>query len=236
MNDSYRGGSSQHPMDSLRAGDAMVAATYNAIRNSSVWETSLLIITYDEHGGFYDHVPPPPAPAPDDGSGDSLCNGFDFKQYGVRVPAVVISPLIARNSIDHSLYDHTSMIKTVETLHHLEPLTHRDAAANNVLHLLSLNNPRTDCLASLDVPAISGREFGAEELIAVDREPLPESGNLIGFLHIAAKVEIELAAGKAEAKSIVNTRVKGLKTKGDAREYMKSVLEKLNSAREQRGM
>ena len=61
---SYRGGSSQHPMDDVYGGEGLIKAVYEAIRNSPVWDTSLLIIIYDEHGGFYDSVPPPRPPRP----------------------------------------------------------------------------------------------------------------------------------------------------------------------------
>ncbi|MFT4253340.1 MAG: alkaline phosphatase family protein, partial [Caulobacter sp.] len=87
----YEDGSSQHPMDSMGRGEALIKATYEAIRRSPLWERSLLIITYDEHGGFYDSVAPQGAPPPNDGSPlDPSINktGFPFNLYGVRVPAV----------------------------------------------------------------------------------------------------------------------------------------------------
>jgi phospholipase C len=62
----YIGGSSQHPLDGVTGGEALIRATYEAIRNSPLWESSMLIITWDEHGGFFDHAPPPPATPPGD--------------------------------------------------------------------------------------------------------------------------------------------------------------------------
>ena len=95
----YAGGSSQHPMDDVYGGEGLIKAVYQAIRNSPCG-SSLLIVTYDEHGGYYDSVAPGPAPAPADGSSTKLNKyGFTFQQYGVRVPALVISPWWARVSI-----------------------------------------------------------------------------------------------------------------------------------------
>ena len=130
---SYRGGSSQHPMDDVHGGEGLIKAVYEAIRNSPVWDTSLLIITYDEHGGFYNSVAPPAATPPDDGSPSTYNQwGFTFAQLGVRVPAVVVSPWIAAHTVDHTVYDHASVPATIERLFGLPPLTARDAAANDV--------------------------------------------------------------------------------------------------------
>src|SRR5262249_50081618 len=91
--DHFKCGTSQHPLDDVTRGEGLIKATYEAVRNSPIWNSSLMIITWDEHGGFYDHVPPPPAVAPGDTVPGSEYNqyGFTFQQYGPRVPAVVIS-------------------------------------------------------------------------------------------------------------------------------------------------
>ena len=100
----------QHPMSDAVAGDIFIRDVYNALRkNEELWQSSLLIIVYDEHGGFYDHVPQPPAIPPDtyrDGS------GFNFNELGVRVPAVVVSPWLAQGVISDT-FDHTSALKFV---------------------------------------------------------------------------------------------------------------------------
>jgi phospholipase C len=143
VSNTYEGGSSQHPMDGIAAGDQLVARVYNMIRNSPVWQSSLLIIAYDEHGGFYDSVSPGKATPPGDG-GKLGTHGFDFSQYGVRVPALVISPWVGQGVIDHTLYNHASILATLERLFNMEPLTERDKAANHLLGLIT-NNCRTDC-------------------------------------------------------------------------------------------
>jgi hypothetical protein len=134
---SYVGGSSQHPMDSVARGEALIKATYETIPNSPLWERSLLIITYDEHGGFYDSVQPGGATPPGDGSpNDPSINsgGFLFDWYGVRVPALIVSPLIPQGTVDHTLYDHASVPATLEALCGLTPMTNRDKGANHAAH------------------------------------------------------------------------------------------------------
>jgi phospholipase C len=80
-----------------------VLKTYSAIVNSPNWRKTMLVITYDEHGGFFDHVYPP----------DAQDDRPAFRQYGVRVPAIVVSPFTPRGSVSNTIYDHTSIIKTI---------------------------------------------------------------------------------------------------------------------------
>ena len=96
----------QHPIHGVVGGELLIADIYEAVRSSPNWNETVLIITYDEHGGFYDHVPPPAATPPDP---PNPAQQFDFASYGVRVPAVVISPLIPKGTIDRTLYDHASI-------------------------------------------------------------------------------------------------------------------------------
>ena len=141
----YEGGSSQHPMNDLAAGDRLVASVYNTLRNSPLWVNSLLVVTYDEHGGFYDSVAPGKATPPNDGADGRLNrNGFDFSVYGVRVPALVISPWVDRGRVEHTLFDHSSIPATLERLFGLQPLTDRDKAANDILPMIT-STCRTDC-------------------------------------------------------------------------------------------
>src|SRR5215469_3334286 len=236
----YAGGSSQHPMDDVYGGEHLLAAVYAAIRNSPYWNTSVLIITYDEHGGFYDSVNPPGgAPAPGDNpSYGYSTHGFTFEQYGVRVPAIVVSPLVPAGTVDHTLYDHSSVPKTLEQLWELGPLTNRDASANNVLHLLSLATPRA-CPTSLNGPAplllAAKAPLSIEERALVDTQPLPQSGNLIGALGILKKTEMELSASTLVEAAASKTRFAALQTRGDARAYAASVMDKVGIAIRQRG-
>ena len=81
-----------HPMDDVTRGEGLIKAVYEAIRNSPHWESSLLIVTFDEHGGFYDHVAAAGRGPPGDVADTTTSYGFAFDLLGVRVPAVVISP------------------------------------------------------------------------------------------------------------------------------------------------
>jgi phospholipase C len=100
----------QHPPSDVRKGDALIANVYDALRaNDALWQKSLLLITYDEHGGFYDHVDPPATVPPDNGIDASK---FDFKKLGVRVPTVLVSPWLDQGVIQDT-FDHTSLLKFV---------------------------------------------------------------------------------------------------------------------------
>lgn len=225
MGNTYTGGSSQHPMDSMARGEALIKQTYEAIRNSPLWERSLLIITYDEHGGFYDSVEPPAAPPPNDGAPSNDHNnpgGFIFDRYGVRVPAIVISPRIPKGTVDHTLYDHASVPATLEALHGLAPMTDRDRLANTVLPLMSLKAPRLDCPTRLADPAPDAVAFAvskAGEAKPGPDEPLPASGNTQGFLQVLAKTDIELTRGDPAAIQAIKDRVAAIRTVGEAEAY-----------------
>ena len=157
-------GNSMHPLDDVIRGEKLIKKVYETIRNSPHWNNSMLVITFDEHGGFYDHVKPPAAVPP----GDLITQGyvqnhFRFNQLGVRVPAIVVSPYTQKGVIDHTCYDHTSMLATVEKLYGMKSLTKRDAAANNFLHLISLESARTDAPLTLPPVAINPNPLYCEE-------------------------------------------------------------------------
>jgi len=155
-------GNSQHPNYDVSLGEQLLHDVYYALYNSPAWKETLLIITYDEHGGCYDHVPPPQgAVPPDDSVGEY---GFDFKRFGVRVPTILVSPLIPPGVVfrvpDGAMpFDHTSVLKTIEKRWSLPALTARDAAAPDVGDSLTLEIPRTDDpLKGVRVPKSSGKD------------------------------------------------------------------------------
>ena len=137
---------SQHPANSVALGEALIKSVYEAIRNSPHWNQSMLIITWDEHGGFFDHVTPPPAARiptgspPKDTQGKS--HGFMFDRYGPRVPAVVISPWCPQNLIEHRQLEHSVIPATIEQLFGLGALTNRDAGVVGLQALATLATPR----------------------------------------------------------------------------------------------
>jgi phospholipase C len=164
----YICGNSMHPLDDVTRGEKLVKRVYETIRNSPHWEKSVLIITFDEHGGFYDHVKPPKAIPPNDlilFSEDP--RKFKFDQLGPRVPALVISPWIKKGTIDSVEYDHTSVLATLRKLFGLSHLTARDKNANDLLHLFSLTEPRKD------TPQILPSAIENNEKIACLREHPP---------------------------------------------------------------
>ena len=120
-------------------GEKWAHEVVEAVLRSPAWERTLLVYTYDEHGGYYDHVPPPAAPAPDDippklQQGDPQV-GYD--RLGVRVPAIVVSPYSIPGGVTNVTHDHTSILATIEAKWNLPALTRRDANAPTVMDFLA---------------------------------------------------------------------------------------------------
>lgn len=136
----------QHPPSDIRAGEKLIADVYNAIKQSPAYPETLLIITYDEHGGCYDHVAPPKAVCPEPGC-PSGQQGFMFNRFGIRVPCVLVNPYIPKGLIarpeGYTPFDHTSIIKTIQNCFGLDPyLTERSKAAPDFSCVLQLERPR----------------------------------------------------------------------------------------------
>jgi phospholipase C len=151
-------GNSQHPNYDVARGEQLILDVYHAVRGGPAWNSTLLIITYDEHGGCYDHVPPPWGATPPDSSAGEF--GFDFTRFGPRVPTVLVSPLIKAGTVFRAPggvpLDHTSILATVQHRWSLPALTRRDAAAPDVGDVLTLTSPRKDDpLAGVTAPAAS---------------------------------------------------------------------------------
>ncbi|HYV60956.1 MAG TPA: alkaline phosphatase family protein [Acidimicrobiia bacterium] len=128
----------------IQLGESFMSRVVNAVMHGPAWSKSLLVWLYDEHGGYYDHVPPPAAVKPDDIPPDihvppDQPGGYD--RYGFRVPAVIVSPYARRNYVSHVVHDHTSILKLVETKWNLPALTFRDANADNLLDSLDFSRP-----------------------------------------------------------------------------------------------
>jgi phospholipase C len=152
--------SDQHPDHHVLAGEAFIASVYNAIRkNPNLWKSTLLLITYDEHGGIYDHVPPP-ACTPDGFVASAEATGtgapFAFDRLGVRVPAVAVSPWIPKGAViagpedpvNGRVFEHASIPATVMQAFQLqdEKRSPREKAASTFLDLLSDQmRPDSDC-------------------------------------------------------------------------------------------
>ena len=135
----FRANSEENPQD-IRAGQAFAARVINAAMQGADWMGTLLVWCYDEHGGYYDHVPPPAAPEPD-GKPPDVGGPWRFDRYGFRVPAVVVSPYARPDYVSHVVRDHTSVLKLIERKWNLPPMTARDAAADDLLDMVDFASP-----------------------------------------------------------------------------------------------
>ena len=152
---------SQENPQNIVVGEAFLAQVVHAIGSSPAWPQTILIVTYDEHGGYYDHVPPPPALAPDSIApmvqpGESAYDGF--ARYGFRVPSIVVSPYAKPDYVSHVVYDHTSILAFLERKWNLPAMTYRDANANDLTDFLDLNamNARSPTFPELPALAAAG--------------------------------------------------------------------------------
>lgn len=133
------GANDAHPPHDIIEADVLVANVYNAIRaNDALWMSSLLVVVFDEHGGFYDHVPPPSAVPPDHHDEE-----YSFDRYGVRVPAILVSPHVG-SGIFSDVLDHTSLLKCLQGKWSLGDLGARTAAAQTFASILGAAKPRKD--------------------------------------------------------------------------------------------
>jgi phospholipase C len=203
-------GNSQHPNYNVALGEQLIHDVYYTLRNGPDWNETLLIITYDEHGGCYDHVPPPLGAVPPDTSPGEY--GFDFTRFGVRVPTVLVSPLIAAGTVfrvaaDAQPLDHTAILKTVETRWNLPSLTARDAAAVDVGAVLTVVDARTDDpLAGVTVPVAGA--------------PNPDEDRPSHLQEVHAELVSRLPV--PDGKGGVHHTMPLLKTSSDYRAYIRS--------------
>jgi phospholipase C len=143
----------------------------NAVMSGPAWRRTLLVWMYDEHGGYYDHVPPPPALAPDAtppdiGPGDPP-GGYNL--YGIRVPVVVVSPYARKHDVTNVVHDHTSILATVEQQWNLPALTYRDANAASLMDFLD-----TSRMSFSEPPALAAPANPLPELLqAYQGQPVP---------------------------------------------------------------
>ena len=176
-----QGPNDDHPCHDVALGERLIKDTYEALRAGKGWNKTMLLVVWDDGGGWYDHVPPPcdGVPAPDD---EPSCpdKGFDFKRLGARVPLLLASPWVPKGTVVHaptakvgsaarpfasSQYEHTSILATLKHLYDLPAfLTRRDAWAAPFHHLLSLKEPRDDC--PMHLPEAPPPATGAEAACA----------------------------------------------------------------------
>jgi phospholipase C len=157
----------------IQTGEDLVARVINAAMQGPGWSKTLLIWLYDEHGGYYDHVPPPPAFRPDDIAPDIEVPPDQpgaYDRYGFRVPAVIVSPYARRRYVSHVVHDHTSVLKLIETKWNLPAITFRDANADDLLDSLDLRSPP----AFLEPPVLPGSALSTGAVCApIDPSQIP---------------------------------------------------------------
>jgi phospholipase C len=157
-------GNDDHPPADVRDGQSFLASIHDALAQSPQWNRCLLVVTYDEHGGFYDHVPPPE-------TADELP---EFRQLGFRVPSLLIGPQVKRGALINTQFDHSSVIATVSKKFDIEPMTERVAAASDLSSGIDprfIDNPQPP----IQLPALAfeagqtlypGRNFGGQVELA----------------------------------------------------------------------
>lgn len=135
-----------HPPHDIMRGEKLIADVYNAIRaNDALWQSTLLVIFWDEHGGFYDHVEPPATIPPDDHHEE-----YSFDRFGLRVPALLISPWVDAG-VESTPFDHTSVLHYLIDKWDLAPLGRRAAAANGIGVALKRTGPRTGMTTRIEL-------------------------------------------------------------------------------------
>jgi phospholipase C len=152
----------EHPPADVQVGQKFVSDVVHALFNSPQWAHTALFITWDEHGGYYDHLAPPAA-CPPDGlapvleAGDTTPGGFD--RYGVRVPLILVSPYAKAAHTGHATYDHTSITRFIETRFELPALSGRDANADPLTDLFDFDKPAFATPPTIAEPMVDAAEL-----------------------------------------------------------------------------
>lgn len=135
---------SEHPPANMQLGQHWLWKVVDAVTKSPLWNRTALFITYDEHGGFADHVPPPPACDPGTGAPEEGAQHGGFDRLGIRVPVYVLSPYAKRHYVSHVTHDHTSILRFVQARFGLPALSNRDANADAMMDMFDFDAPPQD--------------------------------------------------------------------------------------------
>jgi phospholipase C len=177
----YTSSSEEEPQN-IAKGENFAFSVMEAVIHGPAWRNTLLIWTFDEHGGYYDHVVPPRAPAPDNiaphANGGKTYTGF--RQYGFRVPCAIVSPWARPDYVSHQVFDHSSICALVEAKWNLPAMTHRDANANNMLDMLDLTEPAFLVPPRLARPLLVTDPTGAVACDASGPGTIPPRGSVTG--------------------------------------------------------
>jgi phospholipase C len=220
----------QHPDNSVKHGEEFIAQVYSAIRGSDAWDSTLLVIVYDEHGGLYDHVAPPRGVPNPDGKIE-LTTLFDFTRLGARVPAVLVSPFIAPGTILHTQFEHASLSATAHKIFVDRAgdtgLNARDQAANTFESALTLARARRDAPEDVAAPqpVASAVFVGA----AHGTEPLSEHQH--SQVLMAYHLDVTLAPERRVlGRELGLTTIQDVNTQQLAATYIKLVASRFSSS------
>jgi len=226
----------QHPDHDVAVGEHLIQSVYEAVRlNDNVWKSTMLVIVYDEHGGLFDHVPPPACLSPD----GMICISppFDFRRLGPRVPAVVVSPYIQRGTISPTVYDHTSFLATAMKLFvpkkwPSDDLGQRTKTAATLDDLLDLNaSPRMDTPSF--TAAAGAKKAGAMKpgLKMAAKKAVLKTDILMSSLQRKAVEHAAILESRLPPHQQTGIPVAQLKTEIEASRYLKAVNAKLQAQR-----
>ena len=212
----------QHPPHDVDAGERLIAEVYETLRTSPQWESSMLLVLYDEHGGTYDHVLPPAAVPPDDHTSQ-----FAFDRYGVRVPAVIVSPFVPPGPV-HTTFDHASIPATLTAVFGLPgALTARDAAATRFDSVATLPAARTD-VPDLSGPA-SGRRAPRAPATKTRKSATPAPAGLSEFQQDLVELARSLERRHGFESGGAAARVSRPRTERSAALYVKRIAAQMTS-------
>ena len=240
----YLNGNSMHPLNDIRKGELLVKQVYESLRNSAYWNKVLLIITFDEHGGFYDHVPPEKTvPTGDDSTYANPADAFKFDHLGVRVPGILISAYTAAGTVvdkdsqgNRYIVDHTSVLATTEKIFGLQPLTQRDKAANTLDIALQLATARDDDAPTTlpDPQAAAGEQVSAlaAKIPPAAADQAPISRNQASFLALAHACNLQMSPPSEHPA--IQERYKTIRRQKEAANYIREVEGKIRLRRRPR--
>jgi phospholipase C len=228
----------QHPPADVRKGEELIAKVYNAIRaNQKLWESTLLVIVYDEHGGFFDHVPPPKTVAPDDRTDE-----FAFDRLGVRVPAILVSPWVGR-TVNKTTFDHTSLLRYLCDKWNLPPLGARMQLGAGSMQAKSIGEAiqaqmRLDTPVAIVLPQVKALKMAAKKSavrsapsISGSRESLlmfvEQLANQTEVAPLAVKGRKAMSAKKRKAQKASNESGLGIMGAEERIQNATNILEKI---------
>jgi len=239
----YAEGDSMHPLNDIREGEKLVARVYQTLRQSPYWESVMLVVVFDEHGGFYDHVVPPVAVPPGDKSAYATPGrAFHFERLGVRVPAIVVSAYTKAGQVIGSdpgegttVYDHSSIPATLAKRFQLKTLTDRDRAAHTLDVAVTLDDPRCspeDAPMTLPAPAPLAAFRAPVALPAGIPPSTPLSEGQKSMLDLAQACHQEMSPSSEHPA--VKAQRAAVQTHADAKRYLDLVATKIRERRKKK--